>query len=117
MVIKMTNIDYFEKEYKKHLIKYYRQIAENKDINSSIQNAFKKAVIKLTVNYTHFCILKDCMKILINNNSDFNKLSQEKQTELTNLLYHINDICFNQEQILYPISEIFTSNKKVTDFK
>jgi hypothetical protein len=54
MVIKMTNIDYFEKEYKKHLIKYYRQIAENKDINSSIQNAFKKAVIKLTINYTHF---------------------------------------------------------------
>ena len=117
MVIKMTNIDYFEKEYKKHLIKYYRQIAENKDINSSIQNAFKKAVIKLTINYTHFCILKDCIKILINNHSDFNKLSQEKQTELTNLLYHINDICFNQEQILYPISEIFTSNKKMADFK
>ena len=87
--------------YKQKVLNYFDKYFVNKDIKDAVFDALKNGTLKLSGVYIEFCMICDCLEIIVDNE----KLSVEYKKIIDNILLGISEIKSDIEDIITQIAE------------
>ena len=90
--------------YKQKVLNYFDKYFVNKDIKDAIFDVLKNGTLKLSGVYIEFCMICDCLDIIVDNE----KLSVEYKKIINDILLGISEIKSDIEDIITQIAEGMT---------
>ena len=87
--------------YKQKILNYFDKYFVNKDIKDAVFDALKNGTLKLSGVYIEFCMICDCLEIIVNNE----KLTVEYKKIINDILLGISEIKSDIEDIITQIAE------------
>ena len=91
--------------YKQKVINYFNKYFMDKDILDAILNVLKDGTLKLSGVYIEFCIICDCLDIIVDNEN----LSAEYKKIINDILLGVSEIKSDIENIITQIAEEMTA--------
>ena len=90
--------------YKQKIIKYFEKYFLNKNIDDAVFDAIKNGIVKLSGVYVEFCMICDCLDIIVDNE----KLPIENKKFINDIILEISKIKSDIENIITQIAEGMT---------
>ena len=90
--------------YKQKIIKYFEKYFLNKNIDDAVFDAIKNGIVKLSGVYVEFCMICDCLDIIVDNE----KLPIENKKFINDIILGISKIKSDIENIITQIAEGMT---------
>ena len=100
----MLELELFEKEYKKHRVKFFKKYFEKSNIKDSLYNAVKKPIIKLVCIRMQFAMAYECITVLNQDNQYWNSLNINTQKEIQTSIDELKQVNMTLDKILEIVS-------------